>query len=171
LYVTWSDYRNGDLDVFLAASDDGGKHWSAPVRVNNDPIHNGAEQFFQWLAVDPTDGSVNLIFYDRRGDPQNRNQIVVLARSTDNGQSFSNYAWSEESFEASGVFFGDYSGIAAYGGHVYGIWTEKPAPAPEPKSKTEERQDPKDSREAKPQPRGTIVKIGTADFSASNRTK
>jgi hypothetical protein len=171
LYVTWSDYRNGDLDVFLAASDDGGKHWSAPVRVNNDPIHNGAEQFFQWLAVDPTDGSVNLIFYDRRGDPQNRKQIVVLARSTDNGQSFSNYAWSEESFEASGVFFGDYSGIAAYGGHVYGIWTEKPMPEPEPKSKTEEGQDAKDSKEAKPQPRGTIVKIGTADFSASNRTK
>ena len=28
LYVTWSDYRNGDLDVFLATSDDGGKHWT-----------------------------------------------------------------------------------------------------------------------------------------------
>ena len=37
LYVTWSDYRNGDLDVFLATSDDGGKHWTTPVRVNNDP--------------------------------------------------------------------------------------------------------------------------------------
>ncbi len=137
LYVTWSDYRNGDLDVFLAISDDSGKHWSAPVRVNDDPIHNGADQFFQWLAVDPTDGSVNAIFYDRRRDPANRKQIVVLARSTDGGHTFNNYAWTDEPFEVSGVFFGDYSGIAAYGGRVYGAWTEEPAPAPEAKPKPE----------------------------------
>ncbi len=56
-------------------------------------------------------------------------------RSTDGGHSFNNYAWTEEPFEAGGVFFGDYSGIAAYGGRVYGIWTEKPSPAPEVKDK------------------------------------
>lgn len=174
LYVTWSDYRNGDLDVFLATSDDKGKHWTAPVRVNNDPVHNGAEQFFQWLAVDPIDGSINVIFYDRRGDPQNRKQIVVLARSTDGGLTFNNYAWTDQPFEASDVFFGDYSGIAAYGGRVYSIWTEKPAPAPEAKDKPQEGEDAKDTKEAKeekPQPRGTIVKIGTADFSAPENTK
>jgi len=172
LYVTWSDYRNGDLDVFLATSDNGGKHWAAPIRVNNDPIHNGAEQFFQWLAVDPTDGSANVIFYDRRGDPQNRKQIVVLARSTDGGHTFNNYAWTDNPFEASGVFFGDYSGIAAYGGRVYGVWTEKPAPEPEsPKSegkdKSDDIKDSKEKKETKPPTRAnTIVKVGTADFAA-----
>jgi len=173
LYVTWSDYRNGDLDVFLATSDDGGRRWTAPVRVNNDPVHNGAEQFFQWLAVDPTDGTVNVVFYDRRGDPQNRKQIVVLARSTDGGRSFNNYAWSDEAFEVSGVFFGDYSGIAAYGGRVYGIWTEKPAPAPAANDKPEEGKEAKDAdtKETKPQPRGTIVKVGTADFTMPKGSK
>lgn len=155
LYVTWSDYSNGDLDVFIATSDDGGRRWSAPVRVNNDPVHNGAEQFFQWLAVDPKDGSVNVLFYDRRGDPTNHKQIVVLARSTDGGRSFANYAWTDDPFEASGVFFGDYTGLAAYGGRVYGIWTEKPVP----EAKKEE------SKDAKPPARGTIVKVGTAEFS------
>lgn len=163
LYVTWSDYRNGDLDVFLSSSVDGGKHWTAAARVNNDPVHNGAEQFFQWLAVDPVDGSVNVIFYDRRSDPRNRKQIVVLARSTDQGHTFNNYAWTDEAFEAGGLFFGDYSGLAAHGGRVYGVWTEKPAPSPEEtspeKGKTEE------DKEVKPQPRGTVVKVGTADFS------
>jgi len=155
LYVTWSDYRNGDLDVFLSSSDNGGKRWSAPVRVNNDPIHNGVEQFFQWLAVDPVDSSVNVVFYDRRHDPENRKQIVVIARSIDGGHSFNNYAWTDEAFEAGGVFFGDYSGLAAYGGRVYGAWTEKPAPAAESENKSDEK---------KPRPRGTVVKVGTADF-------
>jgi hypothetical protein len=113
---------------------------------------------------------------------------VVLARSTDGGRSFSNYAWTDEPFEASGVFFGDYSGIAAYGGRVYGIWTEKPVPATEAKEKAEEQDKPeakseekdkakdkgeesKAAKEAKPQPRGTIVKIGTADFTMIGRSK
>ena len=126
LYVTWTDYRNGDLDVFCSTSSDGGKKWSAPVRVNNDPVHDGADQFFQWLAVDPIDGAANVVFYDRRGDPKNRKQTVTLARSSDGGASFQNYAWTNGPFEAGGVFFGDYSGIAALGGRVYGVWTEKP---------------------------------------------
>jgi len=155
LYLTWSDYRNGDLDVFCATSTDGGKKWSAPVRVNDDSVHNGADQFFQWLAVDPTDGAVNVVFYDRRGDPQNRTQVVVLARSTDGGNSFQNYAWTSEPFEAGGVFFGDYSGLAAFGGRVYGVWTEKPAAPPETGNKIDA---------PKPKPRGTVVKVGVADF-------
>jgi len=160
LYVTWSDYRNGDLDVFVSTCDDSGKHWSAAARVNNDPLHDGAEQFFQWLAVDPVDDSVNVIFYDRRNDPRNRKQIVVLARSTDQGHTFQNYAWTDEAFEAGGVFFGDYSGLAAYGGRVYGVWTEKPTapPASDEPNKSEE------GKEAKPQHHGTVVKLGTADF-------
>jgi|SRR5580704_154297 hypothetical protein len=162
LYVTWSDYRNGDLDVFCSTSDDGGKKWTAPIRVNNDPVHNGADQFFQWLAVDPTDGAANVLFYDRRGDPQNRMQIVVLARSRDGGRSFQNYAWTTEPFEASGVFFGDYTGIAASGGRVYGVWTEKPAALQQTGSETGNKSD-----ETKPKPRGTVVKVGIADFNTA----
>jgi len=160
LYITWSDYRNGDLDVFLATSDDGGERWSAPVRVNGDPVHDGAEQFFQWLAVDPTDGSVDVLFYDRRGDPSGRKQIVVLARSTNGGRSFANYAWTDEPFDASGVFFGDYTGLAAYGGRVYGVWMEEPEPAPAPVTAGK----PQEDKESTPQRRGTVVRVGTADF-------
>jgi BNR repeat protein len=162
LYVTWSDYRNGDLDVFSSTSADGGRTWTPAVRVNNDTIHNGAEQFFQWLAVDPVDGAANVIFYDRRGDPGNRKQIVVLARSTDGGRSFSNYAWTDEAFEAGGVFFGDYTGLAAFGGRVYGVWTEKPNRVAASDTK------PGDEHSGA---RGTVVKVGVADFKDAARGK
>jgi hypothetical protein len=171
LYVTWSDYRNGDLDIFCSTSNDHGKRWSAPVRVNNDAVHNGADQFFQWLAVDPVDGSANVVFYDRRDDPTNTTQTVTLARSTDDGTSFQNYAWTTDPFNASGVFFGDYIGIAAYGSRVYADWTEKPAASAEPESKPESKEakpqdksEEKKPQQTKPKPRGTVVKVGIADF-------
>jgi hypothetical protein len=176
LYVTWSDYRNGDLDIFCSTSTDGGKKWSAPARVNNDPVHDGADQFFQWLAVDPIDGSANVIFYDRRADPAGRTQTVTLARSTDGGATFQNYAWTTEPFEAGGVFFGDYSGIAASGGRVYGVWTEKPADVAEAESKKEDKTENKAENETekkseKPKPRrGTLVKVGVADFKTAQGT-
>ena len=122
LFVSWADYRNGDLDVFVSTSTDRGKQWSEATRVNSDPLHNGADQFFQWMAVDPVDGSANLVFYDRRSDPENRKCNLVLARSTDSGHTFANYLWTSKAFDPQGDFFGDYNGIAAYDGRVYGIW-------------------------------------------------
>ncbi len=156
LYVTWSDYRNGDLDVFVSSSADAGRTWTPATRVNDDGVHNGADQFFQWLTVDPTDGSVNVLFYDRRGDLRNVKQVVVLARSIDGGHSFKNYAWTDEPFEAGGVFFGDYTGIAAFGGRVYGVWMEKPNNVASSDTK------PGDEHSGA---HGTVVKVGVADFS------
>ncbi|MGC1783491.1 MAG: sialidase family protein, partial [Acidobacteriaceae bacterium] len=142
LYVTWSDYRNGDVDVFCSTSSNGGRTWTPAQRVNNDPVHDGADQFFQWLAVDPTDGAVNVMFYDRRNDPTNRSQIVVLARSTDGGKNFINYAWTQKPFDAYRGFLGDYTGLAAMNGRVYGAWPIRPTKA-----------------------RGNILQVGVADFS------
>lgn len=169
LYITWSDYRNGDLDIWCSTSNDHGKKWSAPERVNNDPMHDGADQFFQWLAVDPLDGSANVVFFDRRGDPENREQTVTLARSTDGGKSFKNYAWTTEPFEASDVFFGDYSGLAAFDGRVYGVWTEKPSIAePGEAEKNNSKDEARDNfAEKKKERRGTVVKVGVADFKSS----
>lgn len=165
LYVTWSDYRNGDLDIFCSTSTDHGKKWSPPARVNTDPEHDGADQFFQWLAVDPADGSAYVLFYDRRTDSENRTQTVTLARSADSGHSFQNYAWTRDPFEAGGVFFGDYTGLAAYDGRVYGIWTEKPVISAEAEKSGNEAEK-KSGEEKKAKRPGTIVKVGVADFGA-----
>ncbi len=129
LYVAWGDYRNGDLDVFCATSADHGLTWSPAVRVNSDPVHDGADQFFPWLAVDPITGAANIVFYDRRSDPTNNKSIIVLARSTDGGRRFVNYAWTRKPFDPHGTFIGDYTGLAARAGRVYGAWTIVPSGA------------------------------------------
>jgi hypothetical protein len=123
LYVNWIDDRNGDLDVFVAHSRDSGKTWSTPVRVNDDPIGNARPQMFTWMAVDPIDGSVNVVFHDRRdvGDDQAR---ATLARSVDGGATFKNFPISIPAFSTNpAVFMGDYNGIDARNGRVAAAFT------------------------------------------------
>lgn len=158
LFVTWADYRNGDIDVFSSSSSDKGKSWSPAVRVNSDPVHDGADQFMQWLAVDPVDGSANVLFYDRRGDPENKKATIVLGRSTDGGRTFTNYAWDPAAFDPDEEFIGDYSGIAALGGKVYGVWARTPVPADKVESS--------DTDQNKKKVR-MFVEVGVADFTGS----
>lgn len=124
LYVSWSDYRNGDVDVFLSSSDDGGRSWSPALRVNDDPIHNGVDQFFQWMTVDPVTQAIYLVFYDRRLDSKNYKLTITLARSVDGGRSFRNYAWTQSPWDGQNAFLGDYTSITAYDNRVYAAWTE-----------------------------------------------
>ena len=116
--------------------------------MNSDPLHDGNDQFFQWMAVDPLTGAVYVQFYDRRDDPANRQTRMTLARSTDGGKTFANYAWSGEPFQGQNVFLGDYTWLTAYDNKVYGAWTEAAA-------------DSGAARGARPL---TVVRIGTADF-------
>ena len=147
IYVSWSDYSNGDVDVFVSSSADHAETWSTPIRVNNDAIHNGADQFFQWMAVDPQSGAVNLIFYDRRED--NTNTTVTLARSTDGGKIFANYIFDREAFEADGDFLGDYNGITAFGNKVFAAWAHQ----------TSEQTKLTGNRRTR-----TVLRVGSADF-------
>lgn len=148
LFVTWGDYRNGDTDIFASTSDDGGRTWAAAIRVNDDPKHNGKDQILSWLAVDPSDSSAYVVFYDRRGDTQNALATVTLARSTDGGHTFTNYGWEPRPSDPRLAGHGDYIGLAASEGRVYGAWPEG-APAAE---KTPAGDAP------------SVIQIGIADF-------
>ncbi len=123
VYVNWVDERHGDPDVFLSRSTDHGVTWSEPLRVNQDRLKNNRAQFFTWMSVDPVDGSVNIVYYDRRAR-DGKGVHVYLARSTDGGRSFEEYRISDEPFEPqTDRFFGDYNGISAYDGRVACLWT------------------------------------------------
>lgn len=87
VFAAWYDARNGDWDVFVRRSLDGGRTWAAPVRLNDDPLHDGAHQYLPRLAVSP-DGRVDAVFYDRRGNKENRGNDVFYATSDNHGATF-----------------------------------------------------------------------------------
>jgi hypothetical protein len=100
------------------SSRNGGETWTAPVRVNDDALKNGKAQFFTWMAIDPVDGAVNIVFYDRR-DGNGTQTGLTLARSIDGGRTFANHKIDLPIFNINErAFFGDYSSISAYGGRV-----------------------------------------------------
>jgi hypothetical protein len=145
LYLCWSDYTNGDVDVFVSSSNSQGRTWSPPVRVNNDALHNGKDQFFQWLAVDPVTGNIFVDFYDRRTDAAGFGTRMTIARSTDEGRTFQNYALSTESFMPFGAFLGDYTWVDVRDNRAVVAWTETT-----PKASATNKE--------------TIIKVGSADF-------
>lgn len=125
-----------DTDVFIVKSTDGGMTWvnpadgsSSPLRVNQDSLGNGKDQWFPFAAVAP-DGRVDVVFYDRRDHAFNRFTHVYLARTHDGGASWtevriterpSNMNWA---FDA-GLFIGDYNGMAiGPDGTSYPFWTD-----------------------------------------------
>lgn len=123
IYINWSDQRNGtnNTDVFIVKSTDGGNTWSQPKKVNQD--NTQTHQFFTWMTVDPATGFIYIVYYDRRNYNDNRTDVYV-ARSTDGGETFTEFKVSQSPFTpTSSIFFGDYTGITALNGKVYPIWT------------------------------------------------
>ena len=87
LYLGWHDERQGDWDVWVRRSTDGGRSWAEPVRVNDDTPGNGRHQYMPRLAVAPS-GRVDAVFYDRRADADNLRNHLSYTFSADAGASF-----------------------------------------------------------------------------------
>jgi hypothetical protein len=135
LYCSWMDQTAANsTDIFLSRSADGGATWSPPLRVNDDPAGVANDQFNQWLAVDPSNGSVNLSWNDTRNDPAHLSTNIFYARSTNGGLSFAKNiqvttAPTNETCCGAdlGNQYGDYEGIAALDGFIHPVWTDRRA--------------------------------------------
>jgi uncharacterized repeat protein (TIGR01451 family) len=145
LYVAFPDFPTGttsgaDINTYVIRSTNGGTSWSSRVQVNDDSF--GASQFFPWLAVDQSDGTVNVSWIDSRLDPLNRKTQAVYARSSNGGVSFepnilvtdgganwrNNVNYADENTTDNTAYngnqYGDYTGIAALNRQVHPLWTD-----------------------------------------------
>ncbi len=128
LYIAYMDTSTAgtDYDIYFMKSEDGGVTWSEPVRVNDDPVGNGADQFHPWLFVD-NQGTIHLVYYDRRDDPDNYYYNVYYTKSTDGGETWepSKRVTSESSAPVQkGGVLGEYFGLAAWNGKPFIVWTD-----------------------------------------------
>jgi hypothetical protein len=127
-------------DIFISHSDDNGAHWSTPARVADQFVFP-VDRFNHWMSVDPTNGDVNVAFYDTRNDTTGARYQTdyYLARSTDGGATFPNAdirvsTVSSNEHDCNGLFpcqainygnqQGDYEGLVSFGGVSYPIWTD-----------------------------------------------
>jgi len=137
LVCSWTDAGANGTDIFTSYSDNKGATWSAPTSAG-DQLGVPVDRFNQWLSVDPTNGVVNVSFYDTRNDTTGARYMTdtYLARSSD-ATTYSNVRVSNVSsneHDCNGVFpcssinygnqQGDYEGIVAYGGVAHPIWTD-----------------------------------------------
>jgi hypothetical protein len=128
VYVAWLGTPYGDGDVFCARSTDGGATWLPTVRVNDDSVGNGKDQFHHGMTVDDS-GFVDLVFLDRRNDSANVFCDAYFAQSRDGGKSFKNFRLTPQSFDpritpGPDARIGDYMGIAAAQGRIVPVWVD-----------------------------------------------
>ena len=88
VFAAWSDARNGDWDVFLRRSNDGGNTWSDVTRLNDDPVGDGKNQYLPVLRSAPN-GRIDAAWEDRRNDPNHVSNDVYYSYSTDAGVTWS----------------------------------------------------------------------------------
>jgi hypothetical protein len=140
LYLLWTDEQpneSNDTDIWLRSSDDAGVTWSAPVRVND--VTTNA-QFLPRIALDPTTGNLAFGWHDARNDvgdqgpgdtdgKPNTDAMYYVTFSTDGGATFApsvaaGTGVSNAKAAQNGIDFGDYSGLAFFGGVAMPAWSD-----------------------------------------------
>jgi hypothetical protein len=107
-----------------------GRTWKPPFMINNHPTLS--DQFNPRLAVDPTDGTIGVIYYDTVRDPGRLKTDVWFQSSSDQGASWSKPVrvttaqTDETSIGAFSAFqYGDYNGLSGYAGRFWPSWTDR----------------------------------------------
>ncbi len=117
-----------DPDIVLFKSTDNGNSWSSGIRVNQDPINNGKIQFFPAIHIDPS-GGINILYFDDRNTTSDSTG-VFLSRSTDGGQTWTDYEISDHNFRptsVSGIGAGnipDHIDITYTNGKLWTVWMD-----------------------------------------------
>jgi BNR repeat-like domain len=129
IFVAYADQPSANSRIEFIASSDGGATFSGPVALDDDKDGSGnpvGQRLMPALAVDET-GTIHCSWFDTRNSPDGTAQYydIYATYSTDAGVTFApNTRVTAMTINAgSADFLGDYSGIAAAGGHAHPAWT------------------------------------------------
>jgi hypothetical protein len=127
IYCATASVGNNDTNVFMQFSDTSGASWSSPVKVNDDAGTNS--QFLARVAIDQTSGNVGVSWYDCRNSGSNDTTQYFGTITTDGGLTFlPNFQIATGASNASTVGdpndYGDYSGLAFFGGIMAPAWAD-----------------------------------------------
>lgn len=132
VYVGFTDGRNGDADVRVWTSKNGGAGFGAGRRVNDTAVGDDTSQYLPRLAVAPN-GRVDVLYYDRRSDPKNVMNHVSLQWSTDGGRTWRpRLALSDRAFDSRIGFgserdlpdLGSRLGLVSTDQRALAVWTD-----------------------------------------------
>lgn len=125
LYLVWS--ADQTPNVYFSRSTDNGTTWSTP-RVVHSTEKN--DQFWPWIALDPTNGDLAVMYFDSRDDDQNLLVNCYVSYSPDGGTTWIDRRVGDGENDlrrnpfAGNTFAGDYSGCDFYGGKIYPSWVD-----------------------------------------------
>jgi hypothetical protein len=139
VYAAYHSATLGDPDVWLWSLAPGESSWTGPQRVNDTKSRDKTAQYLPKLAVAP-DGRLDVLYYDRRADPENLRNQVTLQSSFDHGESFSPSVTLTSKPSDSRIGFGAKEGLPDLGSRLalissdsaaLGLWTDTRAGIPE----------------------------------------
>jgi hypothetical protein len=137
VYTLEQKNESDNTDIFVRYSDDDGATWSVPVRVNDDATANS--QFLPKISLDPTTGHLAVVWYDARNDLGTSGPGDTDGLPNDDAQFWGAFSNDGTSFSPNvrisagtsnsqdahnGIDFGDYSGLAYYGGVAHPAWAD-----------------------------------------------
>lgn len=135
IYVAWTNVgtpgqnSGSDRRVYIVKSEDEGETWSEPIQVNQSENDNGYVSYFPWIAVDPSNGFVSVVFYDNRNSGTTLTE-AWCATSNTAGDTWEDFKVSDIAFTPAPIpglasgYMGDYLGITALNGWVYPCWAD-----------------------------------------------
>jgi hypothetical protein len=141
VYLLWTREvvnESDNMDIMVQFSDDDGSNWSTAVRVNDDTGTNS--QFNPRISLDTTTGFLAVAWYDARNDlgdhgpgdtngHPNDDAMIYGSFTKDGGLTFAgNRRISKGVSNAAQannlIDYGDYEGLAFYGGAYFYVWAD-----------------------------------------------
>jgi hypothetical protein len=114
VHVVWTDYRNGQIDIYYKRSSDGGVNWGPDTPLTND----NALSFLPSIAA--SGSAVHVVWQDLRDRITTESYEIYYKRSTDGGSS-----WDSDTRLTNNPASSRHCFVAASGSLVHVVWLDE----------------------------------------------